>query len=118
LFIGGIMESNEPRNLSNRKDRAAGTDLFLKLGQCASVEGVLEDLTRIAADKGIYLCGIRIKSDRLEREFYLPNNGGMAGKISEFTVAVKGGHTQLVVLFCESEDSSALSELMFFEKII
>jgi len=95
----------------HRKERTAGTDLFLKLGQCASVEDIFADLTKIAAEKGIYLCSIRIKNEGLECEFKIPNSEIMVGKIKELPVAVEGGHTQLIVEFFEPADWSGVCEL-------
>jgi hypothetical protein len=71
------------RNFSNGKERSSGTSLFLRLAKSASIEEVLEDLTEIAAEKGIHLYSVRVKRGRLEREFKPPNTVAVAGRISE-----------------------------------
>jgi hypothetical protein len=48
-------------NFSNGRERSSGGSLFLKLAQCASIEEVLEDLTEVAAEKGIHLYSVRVK---------------------------------------------------------
>ncbi|MCI0659566.1 MAG: hypothetical protein L0220_00680, partial [Acidobacteria bacterium] len=60
-----------PRNLSNRKERSDGAGSFLRLGQSSSVEEVLEDFAKIAAEKGIRLYSVSFKRDRLERKLKL-----------------------------------------------
>ncbi len=101
-----------PRNFSQRNESTVGTDLFLRLGQCTSVEEVFEDLTKFAVAKGIYLCSIRLTREGLEREFKLPNASAGVGKIKEFTVP-EGGRTQLVVRFHEPRDGTVLCELEY-----
>jgi len=99
-----------PRNLSNGKERSAGANLFLRLAQSGSIEEVLEDLTEIAAEKGIYLCGVGFTFDRVEREFKIPD-AAMAGRIKELEISVVGGRAHLVVRFLEPTDSAAICEL-------
>jgi hypothetical protein len=52
-----------PRNFSNGKVRSSGARLFLRLAKSASIEEVLEDLTEIAAEKGIHMHSIKVKRD-------------------------------------------------------
>ena len=99
-----------PRNLSNGKERSTGADLLLRLAQNGSIEGVLEDLTEIAAAKGICLCGVRFTFDRMEREFIIPD-AAMVRRIRELEISVEGGRTRLVVTFLEPPDSAAVCEL-------
>jgi hypothetical protein len=75
--------------------------LFLRLAQSVSIEEVLEDLTEITAEKGIHLYSVRVRRGRLDREFKPPIPVATAGRISELTVGVEGGQTQLVVRFYE-----------------
>jgi hypothetical protein len=84
------------RNFSNRKERSSGASLFLKLAQSARIEEVLEDLTEIAAEKGIQSYSIRVKRGRMEREFKPPNTVAIAGRIGELAVGVEGGQPHLV----------------------
>jgi transcriptional regulator with GAF, ATPase, and Fis domain len=101
------------RNLSNRKERSDGAGSFLRLGQSSSVEEVLEDFAKIAAEKGIRLFSVRFKRDRLERELKLPNHSASAGSINELAACVEGGQTQLVVKFCEPVDTAVVCELWY-----
>jgi hypothetical protein len=48
-----------PRDLSNREERLAGASLLLRLVQNASIEDELNGFAKIAAEKGICLCGVR-----------------------------------------------------------
>ncbi len=98
-----------PRNLSNGKVRSTGAALLLKLAQNGSIEGVLEDLTEIAAAKGICLCGVRFTFDRMEREFIIPD-AAMVRRIRELEISVEGGRTRLLVKFLEPLDSAAVCE--------
>jgi hypothetical protein len=59
-------------NFLNGKERPSGGSLFLRLAQSAGIEEVLEDLTAIAAEKGIHLYSVRVKRGMLEREFKPP----------------------------------------------
>jgi transcriptional regulator with GAF, ATPase, and Fis domain len=101
------------RNLSNRKERSADASLYLRLAQSANIEGVLEDLTEIAAEKGIRLYSVSAKRGRLERELKLPNAGAVAGRIIELAVGVGGGQTHLVVKFLEPLDGAVVCELEY-----
>ena len=102
-----------PRNLSNGKERSADASLYLRLAQSASIEGVLEDLTEIAAEKGIHLYSISVKRGMLEREFKPPNAGAAAGRINELAVCAVGGQTRLVVKFLEPLDGAVVCELEY-----
>jgi hypothetical protein len=44
---------------ANGKERSSGASLFLRLAQSASIEEALEDLTEIAAEKGIHLYSLK-----------------------------------------------------------
>ena len=101
-----------PRHLSNGKERLVGANLFLRLAQSASIEAVLEDLTEVAAEKGICLCSVRFTHDRMEREFKIPN-AVVTGRIKELSVSVEGGQTHLVVKFLEPPDGAAVCELEY-----
>jgi len=101
------------RNLSNRKERSVGVSLFLRLAQSASIEEVLEDFAKIAAEKGIHLYSVRVKRERLERELKLPNAGVGLGRINELAVSVEGGQTQLIVKFREPVESAVVCELEY-----
>ncbi|MCI0664151.1 MAG: sigma 54-interacting transcriptional regulator [Acidobacteria bacterium] len=106
-----------PRNLSNRKERSASANLFLRLGQCLSIDEVLEDLARLAAGRGISLCSVRFKRERLERELSLPDAGAVAGKIKELVATVEGYRTQLVVKFRDPMDGALLYELEYATRL-
>jgi hypothetical protein len=101
------------RNFSNEKERSSGTSLFLRLAKSASIEEVLEDLTEIAAEKGIHLYSVRVKRGRLEREFKPPNTVAIAGRISELAVGVEGGQPCLVVKFFEPMDGAVVCEIEY-----
>jgi len=94
-------------------ERSSGVSLFLKLAQSASIEEVLEDLTEIAAEKGIHLCSVKVKHGRLEREFKPPNAIAVVGRISELAVVIEGGQTHLVVRFYEPLDGAVICELEY-----
>ncbi len=102
-----------PRNLSNGKERSADASLYLRLAQSASIEGVLEDLTEIAAEKGIHLYSVSVKRGMFEREFKPPNAGAAAGRINELAVCAVGGQTRLVVKFLEPLDGAVVCELEY-----
>jgi transcriptional regulator with GAF, ATPase, and Fis domain len=102
-----------PRNLSNGKERSAHASLYLRLAQSASIEGVLEDLTEIAAEKGIHLYSVSVKRGMLEREFKPPNAGAVVGRINELAVCAVGGQTHLVVKFLEPLDGVVVCELEY-----
>ncbi len=102
-----------PRNFSNGKERSSGASLFLRLAQSASIEEVLEDLTEIAAEKGIHMYSVKVKRGRLEREFKPPNAVAVAGRIGELAVGVEGGQTHLVVRFYEHLDGAVVCELEY-----
>jgi len=74
---------------------------------------VLEDLTEIAAEKGIHLYSVRVKRGRLEREFKPTNPFAVAGRIGELAVGVEGGQTHLVVRFYEPMDGAIVCELEY-----
>ncbi len=100
-----------PRNLSNRKERSADANLYLRLAQSANIEAVLVDFTKIAAEKGVRLYSVRFKRGGLERELKLSN--AAAGGINELTVYVESGQTQLIVEFCEPVESAIICELKY-----
>src|SRR5262245_21076762 len=58
-----------PRNVLQRKELTVGGNLFLRLGQCMSVDEVFEDLTSIAAEKEIYVDSIILMRQGLKHEF-------------------------------------------------
>jgi transcriptional regulator with PAS, ATPase and Fis domain len=101
------------RYLSNRKDRLAGASHVLRLAQSASIEDVLNDFAKIAAEKGICLCSVRFTRGKLGREFELPNVGAVSGRINELAVDVEGGQTRLVVKYFEPMDGAVVSELEY-----
>ncbi len=101
------------RNFSNGKERSSGASLFLRLARSASTEEVLEDLTEIAAEKGIHLNSVKVKRGRLVREFKPPNAVAVVGRISELVVGVEGGQTHLVVRFYEPMDGMVVCELEY-----
>jgi transcriptional regulator with GAF, ATPase, and Fis domain len=74
---------------------------------------VLEDLTEIAAEKGIQLYSIKVKRGRLEREFKPPIAVAVAGRIGELAIDVEGGQTHLVVSFYEPTDGAIVFELEY-----
>jgi sigma-54 interacting transcriptional regulator len=98
------------RNLSNGKERLTGANLFLRLAQSRSIEEALKDLTEIAAEKGVRLCGVGFTFDRMEREFKIPG-AAMGGRVKELEISDEGGRTHLVVRFLEPPDSAAICEL-------
>ena len=102
-----------PRRLSNSNDRHVGASLCLRLAQSASIEEALEDLAKVAAEKGIHLYSVKLKRGSLEREFKLPNAVAVIGKINELAVSVEGRQTQLVVKFLEPLDGAAVGELEY-----
>jgi DNA-binding NtrC family response regulator len=101
-----------PRNISNGKERSDGAGLFLRLAQSASIEEVVEDLAGIAAERGICLCSVRFTSNRMDREFKIPN-AVVVGRIKELAVSVEGGQTHLVLKFLEPLDSATVWELEY-----
>jgi hypothetical protein len=64
-----------PRNFSNGKERSSGASLFLRLAQSASIEEVLEDLRKIAAEKGIHLS---YSAGRFGGSLSLSGNNGLS----------------------------------------
>jgi hypothetical protein len=102
-----------PRYLSNRKERLADASSVLRLAHSASIEDVLNDFAKIAAEKGICLCSVRFTRGRLGREFELTNTDAVSGRINELAVDVEGGQTRLVVKYFEPIDGSVVSELEF-----
>jgi DNA-binding NtrC family response regulator len=103
----------EPRRFSNRKGYLDGAGPFIRLARSASIEDLLEDFTRIAAEIGIRLYSIRFKRGRLEREFKLPNQGAIAGSVCELAANVDGGQTRLIVRFYEPTDGAVVYELEY-----
>jgi len=102
-----------PRRLSNSNDRQVGASLCLRLAQSASIEEALEDLAKIAAEKGIHLYSVSVKHERLEREFKPPNAMAGTGKINEIEAGVEGRQTRLVVKFFEPLDGAAVGEFEY-----
>jgi transcriptional regulator with GAF, ATPase, and Fis domain len=102
----------EPSRLSNKKGSIDGTGPFLRLARSASIEEVLEDLTEIAAEKGICICSVRFTSARIEREYKIPN-AIKVGRIGELAVGVGGGQTHLVVKFIEPLDIADVCALEY-----
>ncbi|MBO0858636.1 MAG: sigma-54-dependent Fis family transcriptional regulator [Chloracidobacterium sp.] len=106
-------EAKVPHRLSNNKDRPNGASLCLRLAQSATIEGALEDLAEIAAEKGIHLYSIRVKRGKLESEFKPSNNVVLVGKINEIEASVEGRQTQLVVKFFEPSEGAAVGEFEY-----
>jgi len=102
-----------PRRLSNNKGHSDAAGLFLMLTRSASIEEVLVDFTKVAAEKGIRLYSVSFKRERLERELKLPNDGAGAGRINEIVVCVEDGQTQLIVKFFEPVESAVVCELKY-----
>jgi transcriptional regulator with GAF, ATPase, and Fis domain len=102
-----------PSHLSNRKERLSSASLFLRLAQSASIEDVLDDFAKIAAEKGIYLRSVRFRRGRLEHEFEFRNADAVSGRINELVVDVEGGQTNLVVKYFEPMDSAVVCELEY-----
>jgi len=100
----------EPSRFSNKKEGIDGASPFLRLARSASIEDVLEDLTEIAAEKGISICSVRFTSARMEREYKIPNTVRV-GRIGELAVGVEGGQTHLVVKFLEPLDAAVVCVL-------
>jgi DNA-binding NtrC family response regulator len=107
-----------PRYLSNRKERLAGASSVLRLAQSASIEDVLNDFAKIAAEKGICLCSVRFTRGRQGREFKLPNPDPLSGRINELAVDVEGGQTRLIVKYLEPLDGSVVCELEYAAHLV
>src|SRR5262245_64077306 len=106
-----------PRNVLQRKELTVGGNLFLRVGQCMSVDEVLEDLTNIAAEKEIYVDSIILISQGLEHEFKPAKVGAMIGRLNELTLIIEGGRTQLVVRFRGLMDKRGLYELDYAARL-
>jgi transcriptional regulator with GAF, ATPase, and Fis domain len=101
-----------PPDLTNRKERLAGESLVLRLAQSASIDDVLNDFAKIAAEKGICLCSVRFTRGKLKHEFELPNSDPVSRRINELAVDVEGGQTRIVVKYVEPTDGMVVSELV------
>jgi transcriptional regulator with PAS, ATPase and Fis domain len=99
--------------LSNGEERSIGVRPFLRLAQSASVEGVLEEFTRIAVEEGIELCSVSCVRAGWEREFKLSGAGGGVRRVCALDVHVEGGLTRFIVKFYEPANPLLRADLEF-----